>query len=136
GDADSILIRSSVSGTQRTWSGSGSPVFDLTDVDVQDQAGTASLIVLSGTNSGNNGANWTFNAGCVLSAVKLASFIATRYDDGQVGLAWRTGFEADNLGFNLYREVGGQRVPVNAEMLAGTALMVGAGTRLMSGHSY
>jgi hypothetical protein len=70
------------------------------------------------------------------SDVRLVSFKATRYDGGQVALEWRTGFEADNLGFNLYREAGGKRVRVNADMLAGTALMVGAGTRLMSGHPY
>ncbi|HEX6182690.1 MAG TPA: FG-GAP-like repeat-containing protein [Pyrinomonadaceae bacterium] len=58
GDADTILIRSSVAGTQRAWSGAGA--FQLTDVDVQDQAGTAAIQVRSGTNSGNVGANWTF----------------------------------------------------------------------------
>jgi CSLREA domain-containing protein len=58
GDADSILIRSSVAGAQRAWSGAGT--FSLTDVDVRDQAGTASVQVLSGTNSGDNGPNWTF----------------------------------------------------------------------------
>ncbi len=60
GDSDSILIRSSVAATQRLWSGTGS--FTLVDVDVQDQAGTASITVESGTNTGNNGANWTFAA--------------------------------------------------------------------------
>jgi uncharacterized repeat protein (TIGR01451 family) len=59
--ADSILIRSSVAGTQRAWSGAGS--FDLQNVDVKDQAGTASIQVKSGTDSGNNGSNWTFT-GC------------------------------------------------------------------------
>ncbi|PYT05315.1 MAG: hypothetical protein DMF65_00490, partial [Acidobacteria bacterium] len=60
GDADTVLIRSSVAGAQRAWVGAGS--FQLTDVDVKDQAGTSSINVLSGTNSGNVGANWTFAA--------------------------------------------------------------------------
>src|SRR5205823_3857940 len=60
GDADTVLIRSSVAGAQRAWSGAGS--FQLTDVDVKDQAGTSAIQVLSGTNSGNVGANWTFAA--------------------------------------------------------------------------
>jgi hypothetical protein len=60
GDADTILIRSSVAGTQRAWSGAGT--FQLTDVDVKDQAGTSAITVLSGTNSGGVGANWTFAA--------------------------------------------------------------------------
>ena len=65
-EADAILIRSSATGTQRPWSGAGT--FDLKDVDVRDQAGTAPITVLSGTNSLNNGANWTFIAGCVADA--------------------------------------------------------------------
>ncbi len=63
GEADSILIRSTVGGTQRSWSGGST--FDLQDVDVQDQAGSATIFVLSGTDNGNNGANWNFVAGCV-----------------------------------------------------------------------
>jgi hypothetical protein len=63
GGNDDILIRSSVVGVQRPWSGAGT--FNISDVNVQDQAGTASITALSSTNSGNNGANWTFVAGCV-----------------------------------------------------------------------
>ena len=66
GDDDAILIRSSVAGTQRLWSGSGT--FNMKDVDVQDQAGDASIQVFSGTNSGNNGTNWTINSGCSVGA--------------------------------------------------------------------
>jgi CSLREA domain-containing protein len=58
GDADSILLRSSAAGVQPSWSGAGT--FSLADVDVRDQAGTAPVAVLSGSDSGNNGANWTF----------------------------------------------------------------------------
>jgi hypothetical protein len=52
GQADSLLIRSSVAGTARPWSGSG--VFTLTDIDVQDQNSTPAITVVSGTDSGNN----------------------------------------------------------------------------------
>jgi CSLREA domain-containing protein len=58
GQNDDILIRSSASPTQRAWSGSGT--FTMTDVDVKDQAGTAIIIVKSGTDSGHNGLNWHF----------------------------------------------------------------------------
>jgi CSLREA domain-containing protein len=58
GDPDTILLRSSDAAAQRAWTGSGT--FSLSDVDVSNQAGTASITVRSGTNSGNNGANWTF----------------------------------------------------------------------------
>ena len=58
GDAGRILIRSSVPGTQRLWSGVGT--FSMTDVNVMDQAGSAAINVIGGVNSGNNGANWSF----------------------------------------------------------------------------
>ncbi|MEE8130721.1 MAG: hypothetical protein V3T48_10550, partial [Vicinamibacterales bacterium] len=62
GDPDVVLVRSSVAGTQRSWSGAGS--FSMVDVDVKDQAGSASITVEKGTDSGNNGANWVFEATC------------------------------------------------------------------------
>jgi peptidase C25-like protein len=60
---------------------------------------------------------------------------ATIYNNG-VSLRWRTGFEVDNLGFNIYREQGGRRVRVNPQMIAGSALMVGSNTALGAGKSY
>jgi hypothetical protein len=67
GDAnagDPLLIRSSLSGTARNWSGTGA--FSLVDVDVQDQNASAvsgGLTAFTSTNSGNN-ANWIFDTGC------------------------------------------------------------------------
>ncbi len=69
------------------------------------------------------------------TAVKLNSFAATGYDGG-VFLEWQTGFEVDNLGFNIYREEGGNRALVNSQILAGSALLTGPGTSLTAGHSY
>jgi len=84
GDADDILIRSSVNGTQRAWSGTGT--FNLSDVDVKDQAGTAAILVRNGTNSGNNGANWIFFANCTGAAYTWAPvLLATDY---QVPTNW------------------------------------------------
>lgn len=60
--ADSILLRSS-SAAQRAWNGSG--LFFMTDVDVSNQTGAAMIRVYSGTNSGNNGANWIFDPSCI-----------------------------------------------------------------------
>ncbi len=63
---DTILLRSTVAGTRRNWSGTG--VFRLVDVDARDMGGTSAtapaITVFSGTNSGNNNTNWTFNANC------------------------------------------------------------------------
>lgn len=58
GDEDKIKIRSSVAGTLRAWSGSG--IFSMIDVDVQDQAGTAAITVFDGKVNSNNGTNWSF----------------------------------------------------------------------------
>lgn len=64
GDNDDILIRSSSSGVQRDWQGSGS--FAMTDIDVQDQTAISGtppfVLVASGTNNGNN-MNWLFGNG-------------------------------------------------------------------------
>ena len=61
--ADGILIRSSVPGTQRNWNGNG--IFRMIDLDVKDQSGTAVMTTYSSTNSGNNGANWIFDSNCI-----------------------------------------------------------------------
>jgi hypothetical protein len=67
---------------------------------------------------------------------RLVSFNATRYKGGQVLLEWRTGFEVDILGFNIYRDQAGHRKRITPEVVAGSALLVGAQTNLMSGRSY
>lgn len=61
-ESDAILLRSTTAGTRRSWSGTGN--YRLVDVDVQDMGGTSSITVFSGTNSGNNNANWTFSDLC------------------------------------------------------------------------
>lgn len=65
-EADTILLRSTVDGTRRNWSGSG--LFRISDVDVKDMGGvsptTPAITVFSGTDSGNNNPNWTFDPTC------------------------------------------------------------------------
>ena len=137
-ETDTILLRSSVGGVQRTWSDSG--VFEFVDVDVKDQkaaigaGGTTAAIALSSTDSVGN-TNWTFQA-CGPTVAKLASFAANRYEDGSIVLDWQTGLEVDNLGYNLYREEGGKRTRINSHMIAGSALLAGPGVSLMAGRSY
>lgn len=69
-DPDTILLRSSVAGTRRNWSGAGPGprIYRLVDVDVRDMGGTnattPAITVFSGTDSGNNNTNWTFNNNC------------------------------------------------------------------------
>src|ERR1700722_19869935 len=54
--------------------------------------------------------------------VKLEAFTATATAN-EVHLDWKTGGEARNLGFNVYREENGQRVQLNPSLIAGSALL-------------
>lgn len=67
--------------------------------------------------------------------VRLASFEATQTKSG-VMLNWRTGYEVNNLGFNLYRERNGKRVQVNPSIIAGSSFLIGQGAPLTAGDSY
>jgi uncharacterized repeat protein (TIGR01451 family) len=69
------------------------------------------------------------------TAVRMAGAEARATAAG-VKLHWRTGFEVDNLGFNVYREENGKRALVTPGIVAGSALLVGARTRLEAGHHY
>ncbi|HKP88150.1 MAG TPA: C25 family cysteine peptidase [Blastocatellia bacterium] len=71
----------------------------------------------------------------IATAIKLASFEATGYVGG-VFLQWETGFEIDNLGFKLYRDESGTRVPLSQQIIAGSALVAGPGVALGAGRSY
>lgn len=70
----------------------------------------------------------------IVTEVRVMGFSATAYRDGQIGLTWNTGFEADNLGFRIWRENNGKRTLVTPALVAGNALM--AGTTLTAGNRY
>ncbi|HEY0546889.1 MAG TPA: C25 family cysteine peptidase [Pyrinomonadaceae bacterium] len=74
-------------------------------------------------------------AQCSPTAVRLRSFEAFSFDDA-VMLRWQTGYEVDNLGYQLYREQNGERVRVTPSIIAGSALLTRAGTELTAGYSY
>jgi uncharacterized repeat protein (TIGR01451 family) len=57
------------------------------------------------------------------TGVRLVSFTAGATSTG-AWLSWKTGAETRNLGFNVYREVNGQRVQLNPSLIAGSALMM------------
>ena len=67
--------------------------------------------------------------------VKLMEFSAVRYGKGVV-LQWRSGFEAHNLGYNIYREENGARTLITPSLVAGSALMIGQRANLTAGYSY
>ncbi|PYX51552.1 MAG: hypothetical protein DMG79_02805, partial [Acidobacteria bacterium] len=54
----------------------------------------------------------------------------------RVVLMWKTGGEAHNLGFNIYREQNGNRVRMNPSVIAGSALLMSGALRKHAGRSY
>lgn len=139
------------------WTGIGSAVLTVNSTQIErwngkdgpcfvggDSVGAGSTEVATGTSTIMS---WSLNAsnpwvsGAVslvpqaVTAVKLSSVTATE-SNGSVALRWQTGFEVDNLGFNVYREVRGKRTRINPSIIAGSALLARQGTSLTAGQSY
>jgi len=78
-------------------------------------------------NLSNNSSTQTENI-TYPTAIKLQSFAAHAATDKSgaknVVLVWKTGGEAHNLGFNVYREQQGERVRLNPSLIAGSALLM------------
>ncbi|HJQ71675.1 MAG TPA: C25 family cysteine peptidase [Blastocatellia bacterium] len=83
-----------------------------------------------------DGQTTTFNVLVGPTAAKLDSFSATSFDDGRVLVQWKSSHEADNLGFNVYREQNGQRARITPQLIAGSALVAGADATLTAGKNY
>lgn len=56
-----------------------------------------------------------------VTLVRLRDF-GVRVGKSKTQLVWQTDFEADTLGFNVYREAGGFRTKLNKHLIAGSAL--------------
>ncbi len=54
----------------------------------------------------------------------------------RVVLTWKTGGEAHNLGFNVYRELNGNRVRMNPSVIAGSALLMSGAMPRHAGRTY
>ncbi len=74
------------------------------------------------------------------TSVKLQSFTAHVVKDKSGAehavLVWKTGGEAHNLGFNVYREQNGARVQLNSSLIAGSALLMSNALPKHSGKTY
>jgi len=70
-----------------------------------------------------------------VTVVSLVSFSATDFNHG-IQFQWQTGYEVNNLGFNLYRETKGKRTRINSSIIAGSAFLAGPGTAMTAGDSY
>ncbi|HEX7831180.1 MAG TPA: C25 family cysteine peptidase [Thermoanaerobaculia bacterium] len=87
------------------------------------------------TNATNDSASATISV-LAPTAVHMLDVSATQDDRGKVVLDWTTTFEANNLGFNIYRvTANGDREKVNQHLIAGSALFTRRGN-LPSGRTY
>jgi uncharacterized repeat protein (TIGR01451 family) len=91
----------------------------------------------------SNLANNTSNQNEVVIAptrITLRSFSASYASDkngaNRVVLTWKTGGESHNLGFNVYRELNGNRVRMNPSIVAGSALMMSGALSHHAAKSY
>jgi hypothetical protein len=148
---------------QRYWTLSketGSLTTDLTfhylDADIAGNENNYRLVIVEGGNATSfpNDANnfvtpasntftklavqsfsdWTAAEPAAPTAVKLTGFHAIQ-SGNEVKLSWQSGYEVNNLGYNLYRDVNGVRTPVTPSLIAGSALLAGRAS-LTAGLSY
>ncbi|HEY8670566.1 MAG TPA: hypothetical protein VIL63_07000, partial [Terriglobales bacterium] len=87
---------------------------------------TVNTAVVNSATADANLANNIATASIVIetpTSVNLMKFIATQTSSGAV-LSWRTGGELHNLGFNVYRDVAGQKTRLNPSLIAGSALLM------------
>lgn len=67
--------------------------------------------------------------------IKLSAVEAVALTRG-VLLKWRTSFELDNAGFNVYRVYSSQKIKLNRNIIGGSVFIVGQSVPLRSGYSY
>jgi hypothetical protein len=90
----------------------------------------------SGSEADQVPAEWTPSPGGESAGwVKVENFRALQQADG-VSLEWVTSFEADNLGFNIYREQDGKYYRVTADLVPGSVFNAGARRELTGGQRY
>lgn len=70
----------------------------------------------------------------VITDVGFTKAEASSYTNGTL-VGWRTGFEADNLGFDVYRDRDGIHTRITPDIVAGSSLFMRSGA-LSSGYSY
>lgn len=72
--------------------------------------------------------------GVIPTLVKLRVFDAMQ-QGSTVTLTWQTAYETHNLGFNVYREVNGERTRVNPRLIGGSAFVIRGGSA-RAGYAY
>ena len=79
---------------------------------------------------------WTISGPSGPTFVAMIGYSAVQGRDGKLMLQWETGEEVNNLGFNIYREVGGSRTRINESLIMGSGLTARPGTVMNAGRSY
>src|SRR6202021_2984913 len=146
----------SVSTTTGTCSEAGGSVTCLLGTMANGGAAATTIVAIAGTpgvvsntatvtadqtdpNPANNSSTQSETIAAPTS-IQLQSFAAQSGTDRngaeRVLLTWKTGGEANNLGFNVYRELNGNRVRLNASLVAGSALWMSGALPKHSGKSY
>jgi uncharacterized repeat protein (TIGR01451 family) len=69
-----------------------------------------------------------------VTLVRLRALAAAQQKE-KVLITWQTSLEQDNLGFNLYRQLGGVRTQINQQLIAGSAIRARVADA-HSGHGY
>jgi len=116
-------------------------------VTILTLAGTPSVISNTATVSAdqvdsnpNNNTSTQTETITAATKIKLESFTARMIADktgaNRAVLFWKTGGEAHNLGFNVYREQAGERVRLNPSLIAGSALLMSGALPKHSGKTY
>ncbi len=93
----------------------------LNATGIGNTSNTASVI---SNESDPNNANNSSTAAMLITSpttIKLASFTASSNGEKTV-IEWRTREEVRNLGYNVYREVNGERLKLNGSLIAGSAV--------------
>ncbi len=99
------------------------------------QNGTWSLYVIDDSlgDLGDIGLGWSITITAPTLA-EMNAIAARSRADGQSVIKWTTGYESENLGFNVYREAGDRRVRLNNQLIAGSAFVSNAA--MTAGRTY
>ncbi len=131
-----VTVSGTVTLNEQTATGNATTTSGLTvrQIHVQVSGSSGSNSVTADVVVAIASSNVDFTAPTV---VDLISFSAKTGNDGYVRLRWQTGYEAENLGFNIYREdPNGKLTRLTPNVIAGSAFMVRRGTPLTAGLSY